>query len=72
MLIAHWLSIASPPFHAVSRYHRPPDILFCRGTEPPPLPLRQTINGSFAENGMAIDYFKGRQSTRDFSSRADR
>lgn len=56
----------SPPFHAVSRYRRPPEILAALCLSPPScaagtkqllLPLRQTINGLFAENGMATDYF---------------
>lgn len=57
----------SPPFHVVSRYHRAPEILPCRGSEPPPPPLRQTINGSFAENGMAIDCF-GERLAKDLVS----
>jgi len=56
VLIAHWLSIAlrhSTLFRDTSGH-----LKSCRGTEPTPAPpLRQTINGLFAGNGMAIDRF---------------
>jgi len=59
----------SPPFHAVSRYHLKS---CCRGTEPTPAPLRQTINGLFAGNGMAIDRFRTRTKEPRVPPLADR
>lgn len=63
MLIARWLSIALR--HSMLFRDTTGHLKSYRGTEPPPTPpLRQTINGLFAENGMAIDRF--RTCTKDF------
>jgi len=59
VLIAHWLSIALR--HSTLFRDSSGHLKSCRGTEPTPAPpLRQTINGLFAGNGMAIDRFRTR------------